>query len=116
LDEDAAILESLVPTRLMLLLMVLLGRSEGRGNMHTGKESGTESLASTTALDMTEIPSLPSSDVLEHIVDVHCHPTDEAEIADDVMNNLHIKICAMATNSNDQQRVAGLAMRFPDNV
>jgi Tat protein secretion system quality control protein TatD with DNase activity len=65
---------------------------------------------------MSEDSILPSKDILEHIVDVHCHPTDEIEIADDVMTNLHIKICAMATNSEDQQRVAELARRFPGNV
>jgi Tat protein secretion system quality control protein TatD with DNase activity len=65
---------------------------------------------------MSEDSVLPSKDVLEHVVDVHCHPTDEIEIADHVMNSLHIKICAMATNSNDQQRVADLAKRFPHNV
>ena len=73
-------------------------------------------LVPTIALIMAEHPILPSKDVLEHVVDVHCHPTDEIEITDDVMNSLHIKICAMATNSNDQQRVADLVKRFPHNV
>ncbi|KIM32290.1 hypothetical protein M408DRAFT_63027 [Serendipita vermifera MAFF 305830] len=65
---------------------------------------------------MSEQTVLPPKEVLEHVVDVHCHPTDAGDISDDVMNNLHIKICAMATHSNDQQRVSDLATRFPDNV
>jgi hypothetical protein len=113
LDEEAAILESLILKRLSFLLSANFDESADRSSMHTCRH---QILTPTTALNMSEVPILPSKDVLEHVVDVHCHPTDEIEIADDVMNSLHIKICAMATNSNDQQRVADLAKRFPDNV
>ena len=59
--------------------------------------------------------SNPSQDVLKHVVDVHCHPTD-SEIPDDVMCELPITVCAMATRQEDQALVAGLARAHPDRV
>lgn len=58
---------------------------------------------------------LPPKDVLKHIVDVHCHPTD-SEITDEHMNALQITICAMATRQDDQERVAELARKYSDKV
>ena len=46
---------------------------------------------------MTDLPA----DVLEHVVDVHCHPTDSA-ISPRAIEELPIKICAMATRPDDQ--------------
>lgn len=67
--------------------------------------------------DMTsEIIPLPGRDVLEHVVDVHCHPTDEIDVSDEVMSGLSIKLCAMASHFEDQKRVADLARRYPDKV
>ena len=60
-------------------------------------------------------PPLPSSDVLKHIVDVHCHPTD-SEITEEHMRELEITICAMATRREDQELVADLALKYPDKV
>jgi hypothetical protein len=59
---------------------------------------------------------LPGNDVLQHIVDVHCHPTDEIEVPEDVMSALEIKVCAMSSRFDDQQRVSDLALKFPDKV
>lgn len=59
---------------------------------------------------------LPGRDVLQHVVDVHCHPTDEPQIPEDVMSALDIKVCAMASRFDDQQRVSELALKFPDKV
>ncbi|KAJ2931895.1 hypothetical protein H1R20_g5199, partial [Candolleomyces eurysporus] len=55
-------------------------------------------------------------DVLRHVVDVHCHPTDAGEIPPEAMESLEITICAMASMQSDQQRVAALAEAYPDKV
>ena len=60
--------------------------------------------------------ALPSSQVLRHVVDVHCHPTEAPEIDPDIMQNLCITICAMASRQSDQLRVRDLAVRYPDHV
>lgn len=58
--------------------------------------------------------ALPSDDVLTHIVDVHCHPTEEeGNIPDSVMDDLRIQICAMASRADDQVKVADLTIRCP---
>ncbi len=59
---------------------------------------------------------LPGNDVLEHVYDVHCHPTDEIDIPDAIMDDLSIRICAMATRSDDQSRVSALSRRYPQKV
>ncbi|KAL5495101.1 SCN1 [Sanghuangporus weigelae] len=59
--------------------------------------------------------SNPSRDVLKHVVDVHCHPTD-SEIPISVVDELPITICAMATRYEDQVLVADLARAHPDRV
>lgn len=59
---------------------------------------------------------LPGIDVLKHVVDAHCHPTDEIDISSEDMDSMSIKICAMATRSDDQIRVAELAQRYPEKV
>ncbi|KIK07248.1 hypothetical protein K443DRAFT_673506 [Laccaria amethystina LaAM-08-1] len=59
--------------------------------------------------------ALPHEDVLRHIVDVHCHPTDAA-ISSDSMDRLKITVCAMSTMISDQQRVRDLATLYPQKV
>lgn len=59
---------------------------------------------------------LPYEDVLRHVIDVHCHPTDAACISSDSMNRVHITICAMATRQSDQLLVRDLAIAYPQNV
>lgn len=60
-------------------------------------------------------PSLPPLDVLRHVVDVHCHPTD-SDITAQAMDNLAITICAMSTRPADQSLVRDLANAYPDKV
>ena len=55
-------------------------------------------------------------DVLRHVVDVHCHPTDAGNIPPEAMENLEITICAMASMQSDQRKVAALAEAYPDKV
>ncbi|KDR85739.1 hypothetical protein GALMADRAFT_51884 [Galerina marginata CBS 339.88] len=60
---------------------------------------------------------LPSTDVLHHIVDVHCHPTDAAGgVSTESMRRLAISICAMATMQADQPKVKELAASYPEKV
>ncbi|KAG8983757.1 hypothetical protein FRB90_005781, partial [Tulasnella sp. 427] len=58
---------------------------------------------------------LPPNDVLSHVIDAHCHPTDN-EIPASVMDDLKTHICAMASRQDDQVRVADLARQWPDKV
>ncbi|KAJ7597396.1 TatD DNase family Scn1 [Mycena floridula] len=58
---------------------------------------------------------LPSDSVIEHIIDVHCHPTD-SEVTTSSMDALKIKICAMASRSTDQKLVRELAEKYPEKV
>lgn len=60
--------------------------------------------------------SLPSSDVLRNVVDVHCHPTDALSISSESMDKLGITICAMSSRTSDQTLVRGLAQSYPDKV
>ncbi|PFH52242.1 hypothetical protein AMATHDRAFT_74306 [Amanita thiersii Skay4041] len=57
-----------------------------------------------------------SSQVVEHVTDVHCHPTDAPVISVEAMQSLQITICAMATRPSDQTRVRDLAIRYPSKV
>jgi hypothetical protein len=59
--------------------------------------------------------TLPSNKVLEHVVDVHCHPTD-TEVSIEALNSLSMRICAMASRRTDQSRVAEIARSHPDKV
>jgi Tat protein secretion system quality control protein TatD with DNase activity len=60
-------------------------------------------------------PSLPPLDVLRHVVDVHCHPTD-SEVTTQAMDNLAITICAMSSRPADQPLVRDLANAYPEKV
>ncbi|ESK92701.1 dnase family scn1 [Moniliophthora roreri MCA 2997] len=56
-----------------------------------------------------------SPDVLRHVVDVHCHPTD-SPVASEIMEALSITICAMGTRQEDQALVRDLATSYPEKV
>lgn len=59
---------------------------------------------------------LPSNDILQHVVDVHCHPTDAPLILPESMDRLQITVCAMATRQSDQVLVHNLATAYPAKV
>lgn len=62
------------------------------------------------------LSSVPRS-VLEHVIDVHCHPTDSDISATlQVIEGMPIRICAMATRRSDQRLVADLARAQPEKV
>lgn len=60
--------------------------------------------------------NLPSSDVLRHLVDVHCHPTDTYPVSPKAMEELQITVCAMASRTEDQALVRDLAASYPSKV
>ena len=60
--------------------------------------------------------TLPPREVLEHLVDVHCHPTEELEVSDEAMRELPLRICAMSSNSDDQEKVEDLYNRYSQKV
>jgi Tat protein secretion system quality control protein TatD with DNase activity len=59
---------------------------------------------------------LPAPEILVHIVDVHCHPTDALSIAASTIESLPCTLCAMATQEGDQSKVAALARARPDRI
>ncbi|KAJ4478002.1 hypothetical protein C8R41DRAFT_897140 [Lentinula lateritia] len=59
---------------------------------------------------------LPPSEVLQHVVDVHCHPTDAPSILPESMEKLDITICAMSSKPSDQPLVYNLAKSHPRKV
>lgn len=62
------------------------------------------------------LANVPGS-VLQHVIDVHCHPTDSDMGATlQVVEEMHIRICAMATRRSDQRLVADLARAQPEKV
>ncbi|KAF8167351.1 hypothetical protein B0H34DRAFT_645680 [Crassisporium funariophilum] len=61
--------------------------------------------------------NLPNADILRHIVDAHCHPTDApGGISATSMEKLEISICAMSTMQSDQLLVKDLASAYPGKV
>ncbi|KAM6498682.1 TatD DNase family Scn1 [Amanita muscaria] len=60
--------------------------------------------------------TLPDQQVLQHVVDVHCHPTDASVISHETLQNLRITICAMATRQSDQLLVRDLALQYPSKI
>ncbi|KAF9041837.1 Metallo-dependent hydrolase [Hymenopellis radicata] len=64
----------------------------------------------------TETYPLPAESVLNHIVDVHCHPTDAESISPESMDNLKITVCAMSSRQSDQPLVRALATAYPEKV
>jgi len=66
---------------------------------------------------MLKESDLPSVDILRHVVDVHCHPTDAPEgVSSDSMDKLGITICAMSSMQSDQGKVRDLHTRYPEKV
>ena len=60
---------------------------------------------------------LPNKVILQHIVDVHCHPTDPPDGVSPIsMQRLGITVCAMSTMQTDQGRVRELATAYPEKV
>lgn len=59
---------------------------------------------------------LPAPEVLAHLVDVHCHPTDVPSIASSTIESLPCTLCAMSTQEGDQSKVAALARARPDRI
>ena len=56
-------------------------------------------------------------EVLAHVIDVHCHPTDsDMAMTHKVADDMAIRVCAMATRRSDQKLVADLARAHPDKV
>ncbi|KAF9531935.1 TatD DNase family Scn1 [Crepidotus variabilis] len=61
--------------------------------------------------------ALPSSDILAHITDVHCHPTDApGGVSTSSMQQLGIHICAMSSGPHDQEKVKALATAYPEKA
>ena len=59
---------------------------------------------------------LPTPAVLEHLIDVHCHPTVAPSISASTIESLPCTLCAMATQVEDQSKVAALVRARPDRV
>ena len=55
-------------------------------------------------------------EVLAHVIDVHCHPTDAENIDQQDVSNLQITICAMSASTRDQDLVKSLAQSSPTHV
>ena len=56
-------------------------------------------------------------EVLAHVVDVHCHPTDsDFGMTSEFVKELPVRICAMSTRRSDQEPVAKLARAHPEKV
>ncbi|KAJ7361459.1 TatD DNase family Scn1 [Mycena albidolilacea] len=55
-------------------------------------------------------------DVLQHVVDAHCHPTEANSISAESMKRLQISVCAMSTHHGDQSLVRDLALQNSTKV
>lgn len=76
----------------------------------------TDDPAAATTRDGGELVAACDA-VLQHVVDVHCHPTESpATLSPDSMHRLPITICPMASRKSDQPRVRALAQAHPDKV
>jgi hypothetical protein len=79
-------------------------------------DSQANNLASTCVTMSTEVETkLPPTEVLNHVVDVHCHAQNR-ELPPEVMESLAITICTMAWCPRDQEVVADIARKWPDKV
>lgn len=65
---------------------------------------------------MPRMVELPSSDVLQHLVDVHCHPTNAPHISLESMERLQITVCSMARREADQITARNLTTAYPSKV
>src|SRR6266404_667477 len=59
---------------------------------------------------------LPAPEVLAHLVDVHCHPTDAPSVTASSIESLPCTLCAMSTRAEDQSKVAALARAHPERI
>ncbi|OSD06213.1 Metallo-dependent hydrolase [Trametes coccinea BRFM310] len=94
------------------------GPSEGDNASAASQRTPPRASASLPSAEelQRELDKVPRA-VLAHVVDVHCHPTDsKAEMTHRVVEDLPIRICAMATRRSDQELVADLARAHPDKV
>jgi Tat protein secretion system quality control protein TatD with DNase activity len=60
--------------------------------------------------------SLPAPEILAHLIDVHCHPTDAPTIAVSTIESFPCTLCPMASRVEDQSKVAALVRARPDRV
>lgn len=60
--------------------------------------------------------TLPAPEVFAHLIDVHCHPTDAPTIAASTIESLPCTLCPMASQVDDQSKVAALARARPDRI
>ena len=73
-------------------------------------------IPSEDVLLQRELDRVPR-EVLAHVVDVHCHPTDsDFGMTSEFVKELPIRICAMSTRRSDQELVAKLAQAHPEKV
>ncbi|KAF8309019.1 Metallo-dependent hydrolase [Clavulina sp. PMI_390] len=64
---------------------------------------------------MEDTMSYPPS--FKHLTDVHCHPTASlADITDEEMSKLPLRVVAMSSRARDQSLVADLATKWPDKI
>ena len=92
---------------------------EGRVAAHANAESLSDATAFASADERAVQAALESvpREVLAHIVDVHCHPTDSnMAMTLDAMRDIPIRLCAIATRQSDQRLVADLACAYPESV
>jgi Tat protein secretion system quality control protein TatD with DNase activity len=62
---------------------------------------------------MAESGALLPPDVLPHIVDAHCHPTNAT---DEEMAGVTSRMCIMSMHQEDQKQVEVLAEKYPTKV
>ncbi|KAI0660587.1 hypothetical protein C8Q70DRAFT_913608 [Cubamyces menziesii] len=73
-------------------------------------------IPSEDVLLQRELDRVPR-EVLAHVVDVHCHPTDsDFGMTSEFVKELPVRICAMSTRRSDQEPVAKLARAHPEKV
>lgn len=87
---------------------------------HTNRDPvtrGVEKVFAEISLTLTiTITMLPPDSVLRHVIDAHCHPTDDLNLTSASMEKLKITICAMSSRQSDQPLVRDLATSHPDKV
>lgn len=116
-DADEAIPLKRILEQFLDPLISSIEENEVRSSMQTwALDHHLNSTKTPMAEGHVQNVQLPGKDVLEHVYDVHCHPTDEIDIPDAIMGDLSIRICAMATRWEDQERVSALALRYPQKV
>ncbi len=80
------------------------------------RKQGCSSVSDVPFIHLIATIMSPAPQVLAHLVDVHCHPTDAPSIATSSIESLPCTLCAMSTQAGDQSKVAALARANPDRV